>query len=131
MQFLIGIPAVALSAIAGAAAFSRITNNAIIAGCFSLAAAVVTAVYTFLNPLSKGDAYHAPATSFQALYEDAAYFVRTESTQPGVNYIEILNKLNLLHDKLSNLLKSRPSVGGYAYRHAERVLSDKIKGRFA
>jgi hypothetical protein len=73
-----GIPTTVLSAIAGAAAFSKITNSALLAGSISITVAILSSLMTFLDPSRKATIHHTAAKSYEALYHEAGYFRRIE-----------------------------------------------------
>jgi hypothetical protein len=120
MVYYLGIPSTILSAVAGAAAFSKIEKSEIVAGSISIIVAILTSLMTFLDPTKKAELYHATAKSYEGLYHQSGYFGRVELAKenPDINKCE--EALKLLIAKLNELNESSPSIPGRAYRIAEK-----------
>jgi len=63
----IGIPAVVLAGIAGAAAFAKLDQNNIIAGILSLIVVVLTSITTFLNPKDRSSSHLSAGNNYDSL----------------------------------------------------------------
>ena len=119
----LGIPLALLSAVASAAAFSKINHSEILAGVISLMVAVLTALSSFLAPDKQANEHHKFAKDYERLYNEAGYFFRVESVISQADQTKLEEKLNALKTKFDDLNHSRPGITGKAYK----VAAENIK----
>lgn len=70
----VGIPAVVLAGIAGAAAFAKFDQNNIIAGILSLIVVVLTSITTFLNPKDRSSSHLSAGNNYDSLLTKVRIF---------------------------------------------------------
>lgn len=115
----IGIPIVAVSAVAGATAFAQFDVSHVIAGVLSLVVAGLSSVLTFLNPNSKAAAHQIAGNKYDSLMNKVRMFWSIESWQ--VESEEVLTeKLKYLSEQKDNLNQSCPQTSRFAYILAKR-----------
>ena len=78
MNLWLGIPAVIISAVVGAAAFSQYSQEypllGIVSGFLAISGAVLSGITTFLNPNDKENAHVTAAHAFDTLNNDSRLF---------------------------------------------------------
>lgn len=116
MVYWLGIPATMLAALSGAAAFANIANG-LVAGVISIIVAILTSLMTFLNPNTKGDAHHAAAKGYEALYHSAGIFYRVESLSSAIDPNKQLELMMALSTTFNDLNKTSPVMSGWGLRH--------------
>jgi hypothetical protein len=127
--YWLGIPSTILSAIAGAAAFSDIKDySKWVAGACALAAAIFSALMTFLDPNKKAGAHHTTAKEYEVLYNRCGYFRRVELNDHEVDGRKAAESLKELSTALSKLNAASPAVSGRCHKAAERVCLGKRRG---
>jgi hypothetical protein len=112
MVYYLGIPSTILSAVAGAAAFSKIEKSEIVAGSISIIVAILTSLMTFLDPTKKAELYHSTAKSYEVLYHQSGYFGRVDLAKENPDISKCEETLASLVAQLNELNKSSPSIGG-------------------
>ena len=70
----LGLPTVAISAIAGAQAFKQLDSQHAVAGYLALIVAVLSAIMTFLNPNEKASKHTAVGNDYDALMNKVRIF---------------------------------------------------------
>jgi hypothetical protein len=119
----LGVPLALLSAVASAAAFSKLNHSEILAGIISLMVAVLTALSSFLTPEKKANEHHKFAKDYERLYNEVGYFFRVESVIRQADLPKLEEKLIALKAKMEDLNHSRPGIT----KRAGRVAAEHIK----
>lgn len=112
----IGIPTVAIAAIAGGLAFSSAT---VFAGILSIIVAASTAVITFVNPNEKASAHRNAGVDYNSLRNDTRIFYDVEALQLTDDK-ELLNKLEQLNRRRAKLGEESPQISKGAYLKAKK-----------
>jgi hypothetical protein len=121
---LLTVPTAILSAIGGAAAFSRLNHSEVVAGTIAIIVAVLTAISTRLNPESRAAIHHRTAKAYEALYHEAGFFYRVESLSPSFTREKLEEKLQSISTKLNAVNESAPGISGRAYRIATKKINE-------
>lgn len=111
----IGIPTTVVAAAAGVTA---IANQTLISAALSLAVAVTSAVFTFLNPQDRAGGHLRAGNAFKALRNDARIFCEVKSLHTPIAELEkMLDELNARRTELSI---DSPQVPRSAYERARK-----------
>lgn len=121
LNLALGLPSTALAAVAGAAAFSRLSHSDIVAGCISISVAVLTALSTFLDPAKRSNFHAAAGKKYQELYNEARFFSRIELLEDRTDQ-QLTESLKNLVARLNELNQTSPSTPSRAYRIADQRL---------
>lgn len=127
LHLRLGIPTVIISALVGAAAFSKIASEnswvGFLAGGLSVVVAVLSAITTFLNPNEKQNAHLNAAHGFDKLNNDSRIFWSIEcGSEPSDDVLS--SKLKSLVDKKNELNASSPQIPNKAYRRGKKGIED-------
>lgn len=115
-HYLLGIPATALAAIAGAALFK---NHSELASIFAMTASLLSGLMTFLKPNERAALHRSSAGNFLALRNNARYFREIEIPQ-AVFMNDISEKLGKLLATRNELNQSSPSIPLSAFASARK-----------
>jgi hypothetical protein len=121
-HLFIGIPVVAVSAVAGATAFARFDVSHVIAGVLSLLVAGLSSVLTFLNPNAKAAAHQIAGNKYDSLMNKARIFWSIDCWQTESEEV-LTEKLKYLSALKDNLNQSCPQTSRLAYRLAKRGIT--------
>jgi hypothetical protein len=113
----LGVPAAALSALAGAASFSG--EWEIAAGFISISVAVLAALQTFMKPAEQASAHKAAGDQFLALRNDARLMREIkvgliEDAQEAVTALDVMVK------RRNDLNASSPQVSRHDFERARK-----------
>jgi hypothetical protein len=117
LNYLIGVPATALAAIAGAFTLAT-TVGRFWAGLAALAAASLSAIMTLLNLGRRSDDALTGANAYLALQQDARIFCEIDLFT--LDYEQARQALSELVARLQEVHKSAPLPSKRAYRRAKR-----------
>lgn len=122
----LGIPTVVLSTIVGAAAFSQYAKEyplvGVLAGCMSIAVAVLSGITTFLNPSSERSAHLSAAHGYDRLNNDARLFWSIECWQESSDEV-LTSKLRELIERKNKLNNTSPQIPPWAYKLAKEGIA--------
>jgi hypothetical protein len=107
VQYGLGIPSVALAAVAGTSALSDFDHSNVVAGIFALAAAVLTALLTWLNPQELSQRHGHAAQAFLSLSLRARRLARRLDS---VDDESLTNGLEALESEFDDLVAKSPNV---------------------
>ena len=120
-NYLIGIPATAIGAIAGAATLAT-TVGRVWAGVAVLVASALTAIMTTLNLSRHKDEALVAANAYLAVQQDARQFYEIDLHKFA--YDEARQTLNELTARAQEVNKSAPLVSKRAYKRAKKNIED-------
>lgn len=115
----IGIPMVVISAVAGAAALSKLDAGGTIAGVLSILVVALSGVMTFLNPNEKASAHLRAGNSYDALMNRVRMFSSIECWRNESDDV-LAEKLAHLCDQKDKLNQSCPQIPRWAYYRARK-----------
>jgi hypothetical protein len=122
MNLWLGIPAVIISAVVGAAAFSQYSKDypwlGIVAGFLAISGAVLSGVTTFLNPNDKENTHVTAAHAFDTLNNDCRLFWSIDCWREDSEEI-LTSKLRELVDRKNELNSTSPQIPQWAYKQAK------------
>jgi hypothetical protein len=122
MNLWLGIPAVVISAVVGAAAFSQYSKDyrwlGIVAGFLAISGAVLSGVTTFLNPNDKENAHVTAAHAFDTLNNNSRLFWSIDCWREESEEI-LTSKLRELVDRKNDLNSNSPQIPQWAYKEAK------------
>jgi hypothetical protein len=121
-HLLLGIPVVAVSAVAGATAFAQFDVNHVIAGVLSLAVAGLTSVMTFLNPNAKAAAHQSAGNKYDSLMNKVRMFWCIDCWR-GESEEVLTERLKYFSEQKDNLNLSCPQTPHIAYLLARRGIA--------
>jgi hypothetical protein len=115
----LGIPAVALAAIAGFWALSRFDNSGTIAGFLAITVAALTAIATLLNPSERANVHLNAGNAYLELRNEARIFseITTYQNKSGDEITEFLHKLEMRRNEIN---QSSPHIPTWAYERAKK-----------
>lgn len=122
-NYWLGIPSTILAAIAGAAAFSRLTNSEFVAGGIAIVVAILSALTTFLDPNKRASTHHTAAKAYETLYHSAGFFYRFESLNDLGDPKDLEKTLSALQAMFLELNKNSVAISGNAYKVAARKIA--------
>lgn len=104
VHYKLGIPSVALAAIAGASALSDWEYGSSIAGVISIVVAVLTTTNTFINPAQKTETHRKAGNAYLALKNQSRIFhdIRSLAIQDEQLLLEALTELTEKRDQLND-----------------------------
>lgn len=111
----IGIPTTIVAAAAGVTA---IADQTLIAAGLSLAVAVSSGVFTFLNPHEQAARHLKAGNAFKALRNDARIFCEVKSVATPVQQLEAM--LDELNTRRASLSMDSPQIPPSAYQRAKK-----------
>lgn len=109
-----GIPAAVFAAIASGTAFKE---DVITAGILALAASILSAISTFLNPSERSQLHHQAGVKHNSLRNRARIF-RELDLKSGAEQPELLASLKKLAEERDSLNMSNPQIPKFAFRRA-------------
>lgn len=118
-HLFIGVPAVILSAIAGASALSQFDNSKTIAGLLSILVAALSGLMTFLNPNEKSSVHHDAGNNFDALQNTVRMFWSIDCWQEKSEVV-LTQKLIQFSEHKNKLNHSSPQIPWFAYQSAKK-----------
>mgnify|MGYP001560610487 CR=1 FL=1 len=110
----LGIPTVVIAAIASASAFKE---EIVAAGVLAIAAAVLSAVSTFLNPSERSQLHHHAGVKHNSLRNRIRMF-RELDLKSGAGEGDLLASLKALAQERDDLNLSNPQIPKFAFRRA-------------
>lgn len=119
VHYFIGIPMTALAAIGGIKAFGE---NPEWAGYFAIAAAVLGALQTFVNPEEKASKHKVFGGQYLTLRNDARLFRSIELSADAVP--DAREKIIQLSKRRNDLNESAPNTPACAHKKAKRDIED-------
>jgi hypothetical protein len=122
-QYALGIPALTVSTIVGTSLFSALASKEVPAlwvGLLSIAAAVLTAVQTFMDFGGRSDKHRIAAVKYKASIRAIEYLLMRLSKSDTVTDEELLD----LRTQLDNLEESAPVVMPKIYDAVEKRYQD-------
>lgn len=123
VHYWIGIPSVALAAIASASALSEWQYGAVVAGVISIIVAVLTAINTFINPSQKSEIHHKMGNSYLSLKNKARIFHNIESSE-FQNDEDLRIALKELTDKRDELNYNAPQTPYRYFQSARKGIEE-------
>jgi len=118
----LGLPATVLSTIVGAASFAQLakqnTDIALLAGCISIAIAVLSGTITFLNPNKREAAHLAAGNALERIHNEARVFWSVDCLLEKSDVV-LSNKLRDMIDRKSDLNGKSPQIPKWAYNKAK------------
>jgi conflict system pore-forming effector with SLATT domain len=122
MNLWLGIPAVIISAVVGAAAFSQYSKDypwlGVVAGFLAISGAVLSGITTFLDPNDKENAHVTAAHAFDTLNNDTRLFWSIDCWREDSEEI-LTSKLGELVDRKNELNSNSPQIPQWAYKEAK------------
>lgn len=119
-NYWLGIPATALSAVAGAA---LIKSQPELASAFTLLASLLTGLMTFLKPNERAAMHRAAAGQFLTLRNDARFFREIDLLQVE-QLDEMPDKLKILATTRNELNQKNPSIPRGAFVAARKGIEE-------
>jgi hypothetical protein len=122
-QYALGIPALVVSTIVGTSLFSALASKEVPGlwvGLLSIAAAVLTAVQTFMDFGGRSDKHRIAAVKYKASIRAIEYLLMRLSKSDAVTDEELLD----LRTQLDNLEESAPVVMPKIYDAVEKRYQD-------
>ncbi|MBX3333702.1 MAG: SLATT domain-containing protein [Nitrospira sp.] len=116
LHLWLGIPAAALAAIASGTAFKE---EVIIAGILALAASILSAISTFLNPSERSQIHHQAGAKHNSLRNRVRIF-REIDLKSGVEQGALVTSLKEMAEERDSLNMSNPQIPKFAFRRARR-----------
>ncbi|MBM3210673.1 SLATT domain-containing protein [Candidatus Poribacteria bacterium] len=137
-HFWIGVPAAIFAAVAGTAALARFDSRNIIAGIFSIIAAILMAVITFINPRERATVHQKAGNDYNSLRNKSRIFsqigVEEENRIGSIEIVEqdvkmatdktLLEELNDLNNERDRLNKESPQIPKWAYKKAIKGIEE-------
>jgi hypothetical protein len=122
-HYCIGIPSVALAAMAGASALSKWDYGAVVAGIISIVVAILTAVNTFINPSQRAEIHHKMGNAYLTLKNNARIFhnIQAHTLQSDTDLQVTLKEWT---DKRNELNASAPQTPKRFYKSARKGIDD-------
>lgn len=118
-HLLLGLPMVALAAIAGASAFAQFDKDKTLAGVLSIVVVVLSSISTFLNPNKKASNHLNAGNKYDALLNKVRIFRTIECW--GEQSDQILGERLKRHSEdKSSLNQTSPQIPWLAYVLAKR-----------
>jgi len=118
----LGLPTTVLSALVGAASFAQLskqsTDIALLAGCISIAIAVLSGIITFLNPNKREASHLAAGNAFERLNNEARVFWSVDCLLEKTDVV-LSAKLRDMIDRKSDLNAKSPQIPKWAYNKAK------------
>ena len=114
MHLGLGIPTVVLAAIASASAFKE---EIIAAGVLAIAASVLSAISTFLNPSERSQRHHQAGVKHNSLRNRIRMF-RELDLKSGTGEVDLLASLKALAQERDDLNLSNPQIPRFAFKRA-------------
>lgn len=119
----IGIPTIALAAIAGASALSEFQFHSMVAAVLSIVVAALTAVATFVNPNERALAHKNAGNKYSSLKNRSRIFYSIElSVENELN--ELTKQLKSLDDQRTKLNDESPQIPKWALKKARTGIED-------
>lgn len=115
---ILGLLIVALAAVAGAKAFSKIDADGTMAGVLSIAVAVLSAVATFLNPNRRASDHLSAGNKYDALISKARIFRTIECWGDMPDQV-LSDQLKRYSAEKASLNTASPQISFIAYRLAK------------
>jgi len=115
----VGIPIVFLSALAGTSALSEVSHKNLIAGILAIIVAVLSGVWTFINPNEKASAHLNSGNNYDALQNKIRIFRTIECWDEESNKV-LTEKLKTLTDQKDKLNLSCPQIPHWAYKAGKK-----------
>ena len=119
----IGIPAVVLAGIAGAAAFAKFDQNNIFAGILSLIVVVLTSITTFLNPKDRSGSHLSAGNNYDSLLTRARMFWTIDCRGEDSDSL-LATKLKDLSDQRDKLNRECLQVPKWAFKKARKGIEE-------
>jgi hypothetical protein len=118
----LGLPTTILSTLVGAASFAQFAKQspdiALIAGCISVAIAVLSGIITFLNPNKREAAHLAAAHAFDRLNNESRVFWSVDCWLEKSEVV-LTAKLRDLIERKADLNAKSPQIPRWAYKKAK------------
>jgi hypothetical protein len=133
---LLGVPVVVITAVVGTTIFGTLESDPdlyarIAAGIFSIAAAVLASLQTYLNFGSRAAKHKEAGASYAAMWR-AFDFLYVEVTTKGEAFnAEALENLKKHIDRLNEIALESPNVPDNAYKIARGEEDEKLKKFFS
>ncbi|BFU94373.1 MAG: hypothetical protein NTNFB02_10950 [Nitrospira sp.] len=112
----LGIPTVVIAAIASASAFKE---EIIAAGVLAIAASILSAISTFLNPSERSQLHHQAGVKHNSLRNRIRMF-RDLDLKSEAGEADLLGSLKALAQERDDLNLSSPQIPKFAFRRARR-----------
>jgi hypothetical protein len=125
-HWILGLPTAALAVLSGSSALSQFDNHNILAGIFAMAAALLAAVSTFLNPNQRASCHLNAGNNYRKLRNDTQRFCEIDFLKDADVVLE--KKVKLLAKRRDALNMISPQPPEWAYKKAEkRIIEGKTK----
>lgn len=125
-HYWLGIPTIAISALVGAAAFSKFSDTypwlAGIGAALSMVVVVLSGLTTFLNPNEKEKAHLNAAHGYDKLNNDARIFSSIECWREESTDV-LAAQLRELVDRKSKLNETSPQIPDSSYQEARKGIA--------
>lgn len=118
IHYWLGIPSVALAAIAGASSLSKWECGPVTAGILSIIVALLTAINTFLNPAQKSENHQKAGNAYLVLKNKSRVFAEIEILK-SADEDDILVKLKELTELRDQLNSTSPQTRKKAFKEAK------------
>lgn len=112
----LGLPAAALSAIAGGSAFG---GHDVLAGSLALVVAGLTAVMTFLSPDDKASRHQLAGARYNAVRNSARVFYEVTVLRGGA---DLSTQLASLCERRDTLNLESPQIAGWAFQKGRKAI---------
>jgi hypothetical protein len=119
----IGIPAVILSATAGASAFAAFDHSHVVAGVISIVVAVLSAIITFLNPNEKRASHLTAGNHYDSLMNKIRIFWSIDCWREESEQV-LTEKLKYFSEQKDRLNEGCPQIPPWAYSRAKKGIAD-------
>ena len=120
-HYSIGIPSVILASISGVSALSQFDNHGIIAGILALTVAVLTSIYSFLNPEEISKSNLDAGNRYLTLRNQSRIF-HDITCSTKISDEDLTNQLIELTGKRDELNQNSPQNVPWAYKLAKREI---------
>ncbi len=120
LHLAIGLPAAAVSAIAGISAFNNLPT---LAAILAAGVAALAAILTFLNPSDRAHLYHVAGTRFSAIRGEARRLREIEL--PSTHSVDHLSKqVGVLAKAKDDLNAGSPQIPRWAFERARKAIEN-------
>lgn len=118
-HYIIGIPMVLLSSVAGAAALVHFDPTHVIAGILSIIVAALSAIATFLNPNEKVSVHLNSGNSYDSLMNKVRIFREIDCWRDESEQV-LTERLKYFSEQKDELNRKSPQIPNWAYWKARR-----------
>ncbi|MGE3796396.1 MAG: SLATT domain-containing protein [Thermomicrobiales bacterium] len=121
-NYILGVPAAVLSAIAGVSALSQFNHHNTVAGVLAIIVAAITGISTFLNPSERAANHYTFGNRFNSLKNRCRLVVEIDG--PTMASSSLRARLAELCAERDELNASAPQIPSWAYSRARKGIGD-------